>query len=82
MAVKCSNCERDAQYTQADPGANPANYCFECLPIWLRTRAEAGHFPLVAPVAEKPAVEKTTKKKTTSTAEETPAEEAPADENN
>ncbi len=73
--VKCDNCEKEALYTCADPGVNPVNYCNSCLPIWLRDRAEAGHFNMKkeeAPVKEEKPVEKTTKKKA----------EAPADENN
>ena len=66
--MKCDNCDKDAVYTCADPGANPINYCASCLPSWLQDRADAGHFPLLV---EKPA-EKSSKKKT----------EAPADENN
>lgn len=47
MAVKCDNCARPASYTTADPGVNPAHYCTSCLPNWLRSRADAGHFPLM-----------------------------------
>jgi hypothetical protein len=49
MAIKCANCEKSADYTTADPGVNPVNYCASCLPTWLRDRAAAGHFPLVEP---------------------------------
>jgi hypothetical protein len=66
--MKCDNCENEASYTTADPGVNPANYCTSCLPAWLRERAEAGHFPLMAPVEEP-------KKKA-------PAKKTPTDENN
>lgn len=66
--MKCDNCDKDAVYTCADPGANPVNYCASCLPSWLQDRADAGHFPLTS---QKPA-EKSSKKKT----------ETPADENN
>lgn len=58
MAIKCANCENNADYTTADPGVNPVNYCASCLPTWLRNRAAAGHFPLVEPTSktkEKPA---------------------------
>ena len=58
--VKCDNCEKDAAYTQADPGVNAVNYCPTCLPQWLYDRAVSGHFPLVTPVSETP---KTLKKK-------------------
>ena len=47
MAVKCDNCESNALYTCADPGVNPVNYCGLCLPRWLKSRADAGQFPLV-----------------------------------
>jgi hypothetical protein len=67
--IKCANCETDAIYTVADPGANPVNYCGYCLPHWLQDRAKANHFPLVTPVAEK-----SSKKKTDA--------EAPVDESN
>ena len=59
MSVKCDNCANNAAYTQADPGVNPVNYCQSCLPHWLHTRAQAGHFPLVSPIEEP---KKTTKK--------------------
>jgi len=49
MAIKCANCDNNADYTTADPGVNAVNYCAACLPAWLRTRASAGHFPLVEP---------------------------------
>jgi len=58
MAVKCDNCSNNATYTHADPGANPANYCVFCLPHWLHARAQAGHFPLVSPIEDKPATPK------------------------
>ena len=48
MAVKCTNCELPADYTDATPGANAVNYCASCLPSWLKTRAVLGQFPLVA----------------------------------
>jgi len=44
--IKCDNCSKDAAYTCADPGLNPINYCVDCLPVWLKGRAEAGSFPL------------------------------------
>jgi hypothetical protein len=50
--VKCANCEKPADYTNADPGVNPVNYCASCLPTWLRQRASAGHFPLVQSVEQ------------------------------
>jgi hypothetical protein len=61
--IKCANCESKADYTTADPGINPVNYCASCLPSWLRQRAAAGHFPLVEPVVEEltPPKKKTTK---------------------
>ena len=61
--VKCANCESKADYTTADPGVSSVNYCAVCLPMWLRERASAGHFPLVEPVVEehKPVKKKTAK---------------------
>jgi hypothetical protein len=50
--IKCANCENSANYTNADPGANPVNYCAECLPLWLRDRASQGDFPLVTPIVD------------------------------
>jgi hypothetical protein len=67
--IKCANCEAEAIYTLADPGANPVDYCGNCLPYWLQDRAKANHFPLVTPV-----VEKSSKKKADA--------EAPVDESN
>lgn len=63
MALTCDNCTRDAQYTTADPGVNPANYCVECLPPWLHERAQAGHFPLVSPITEATSTAAPSKKK-------------------
>lgn len=60
--VRCDICFEDADYTCADPGVNPISYCGDCLPVWLRGRAEAGEFPL--PSEEAPAATK--KKKATS----------------
>ncbi len=67
---KCDNCEKDAFYTCADPGVNPVNYCVPCLPHWLQERADAGHFPLVEVIEDKPAKKKAVK-------EEEPKEEEP-----
>ena len=58
--IKCDNCPTEAVYTCADSGMNPANYCAECLPNWLRLRAEEGHFPLAQAAQEEV---KTTRKK-------------------
>lgn len=44
--IKCVNCEKEAVYTKADPGANSIDYCATCLPSWLRDRALLGHFKL------------------------------------
>lgn len=77
--MKCDNCFNEAQYTQADPGVNPVNYCRNCLPAWLHDRAQAGHFPLVQPAVEEVAVveetveDKAAKKKKPVVVEETPA---------
>lgn len=62
MAVKCDNCDKNALYTNSDPGVNSVNYCDSCLPYWLQVRAEAGQFPLVEPVKEKPEKPKAPKK--------------------
>jgi len=64
--IKCDNCDNEANYTSADPGVNPVNYCVSCLPTWLHKRAAAGHFPLVEPFIEEP---KTIKKKTAKSSE-------------
>ena len=50
--IKCANCANKADYTTADPGVNPVNYCASCLTSWLRQRASLNHFPLVEPVVE------------------------------
>lgn len=73
--IKCVNCPEAAVYTVADPGVNPLDYCATCLPHWLRTRAESGHFPL----AEAP---KAKKKAAAPVEEESTVEEAPVDESN
>lgn len=61
--VKCDNCDKDATYTTADPGVNPAHYCPACLPVWLRTRASVGHFPLLTQEEELETSAKPKKKK-------------------
>ena len=63
--TKCANCTNKADYTTADPGVNPVDYCASCLPSWLRQRAAAGHFPLVEPTASAPIVEDTSVKTST-----------------
>ena len=73
--TKCVNCPEAAMYTLADPGVNPLDYCANCLPYWLRARAESGHFPL----AEAP---KAKKKAAAPVEEESTVEEAPVDESN
>lgn len=85
--IKCANCPKEAVYTCAEPGANPVDYCANCLPLWQRDRALLGHFPLrsLEPVAEakpkkkskaaEPVVEEVV-------AEEAPVEETPADASN
>ena len=50
--TRCDNCFENAAYTCADPGVNPVNYCENCIPMWMRERAEDGHFPLVQEVVE------------------------------
>jgi hypothetical protein len=80
--IQCDNCDFAAEYTCADFGTNPVNYCTSCLPTWLVDRAEAGHFPLMEQL---PKEEKPSKKKAEAKAEETETkaeEEAPSDESN
>ena len=63
--VQCTNCDNDAAYTNSDKGITPVNYCNDCLPAWLRDRADLGHFPLVEKIeapkaaAKKPSVDVT-----------------------
>lgn len=73
MIICDNDCSKDAVYTCADPGTNPINYCADCLPVWLQTRAAEGHFPLITPEESKPAP----KKKKAAV-----VEEAASDENN
>jgi len=73
--VKCDNCDSNAEYTCADPGVNPVNYCSNCLPAWLRDRANLGHFPLVEAIDDKPA-DKAAKKKAEPKADEVAADES------
>lgn len=47
--VRCDICFEEAAYTCADPGVNPINYCNDCIPVWIRNRADAGEFPLITP---------------------------------
>lgn len=44
--TKCDNCDKDALYTLADPGANPVFFCPTCLPNWLRDRASLGQLDI------------------------------------
>ena len=74
--MKCVNCDEQAAYAVAEPGVNPVEYCNNCLPKHLQTRARAGHFPLPKPVVEKPVAEKKSK---ASKAEAPVVEEAPVD---
>lgn len=46
----CGICGAQAEFTEADPGANPVSYCARHLPTHLQTRAAAGQLPL-APAA-------------------------------
>ena len=71
----CDNCNSQAVYTCADPGLSPINYCMNCLPIWMHSRAEAGHFPLVEAEVETPVEE-------TKPAPKTKKKAAPSNENN
>jgi len=50
--TKCDNCDKDALYTLADPGANPVFFCPTCLPNWLRDRASLGQLDI--PKKEEP----------------------------
>ena len=79
--IKCANCETEAIYRVADPGANPVDYCGSCLPYWLHDRANANHFPLVNPVVEIPI--ETPVEPPVEVPVETPTDaEAPVDESN
>ena len=40
--VLCFNCDNDAVYTVADPGANPVHYCSVCMPHHLRNQVQIG----------------------------------------
>jgi len=89
--MKCDNCSNQAAYTHADAGVNPAHYCVKCLPHWLHDRANAGHFPLMTPIAETvgdviedPIQEdnKVAKKKSSVKSTAVPTPEAPTSESN
>lgn len=51
--VKCSNCSKDAQYTQNDTGWSIAHFCASCLPSSLQDRAKSGQLPLFPPATTK-----------------------------
>lgn len=68
--MKCANCENKADYTCADPGVNPVNYCARCLPTWLRDRAARGDFPLQGATPAKKSSKKEPKEETEVTEEE------------
>ena len=81
--VRCDNCFGIAVYTCADPGVNPVNYCASCLPVWLQSRANAGHFPLVEPIVEEPKpAPKKSKKAAAPAPSEEPDESESSDEDN
>lgn len=44
----CGVCMGVAEFTEADPGANPVSYCARDLPAHLQARAAAGQLPLAA----------------------------------
>lgn len=76
--MKCANCSAGAVFTVTHPASRPVHYCNPCLPKHLRERADAGHFPLQAPlpvVTEEPATKKN-KKKASDPVEETVEEAA------
>ena len=55
--MKCSNCSADAVYADLNPGISPAYFCNNCLPAYMRPRAEAGQLTLPeAPKKKKKAV--------------------------
>lgn len=60
--MKCANCSAEAVYTATHPASKPVHYCNACLPVHLRERARAGHFPLQAPLKTEPAPKKSKKK--------------------
>ena len=82
--IQCDNCDFAAEYTCADFGTNPVNYCTSCLPTWLVDRAEAGHFPLMEqlPKEEKPSKKKAEVKAEEPAEEPKSEEEAPSEESN
>ena len=57
MADKCCNCPEDAVFRVADPGANPVEYCYACLPHHLRQRADLGHFEVLNQPGPEPVAE-------------------------
>lgn len=50
--MKCANCSAGAVFTVTNPASRPVHYCNSCIPKHLRDRANAGHFPLQAPLQE------------------------------
>lgn len=63
--MKCANCSAGAVFTVTNPASRPVHYCNSCLPKHLRDRANAGHFPLQAPLpvtVEEPTPKKGKKK--------------------
>jgi hypothetical protein len=77
MSVYCMNCDAPASYTVGGFGAEPSDYCSECLPTHYRVKAADGLYGLVEPVFN--ALDPTSKKSSKKTA---PAAEADASESN
>ena len=72
----CADCTADAVYLFDDPGAVAVPYCNDHLPLFLRKRAELGHFR----IAEPEAIVSNTKKSTKPVTEPEPVvEETPSE---
>jgi hypothetical protein len=74
------NCDSPASYTVGGLGAEPADYCNQCLPVWYREKASQGLYAVAEPVfnaldQEEPVTKKASKKAA-------PAVEADASESN
>lgn len=76
--MKCANCSAGAIFTVTNPASTPVHYCNDCIPNHLRDRANAGHFPLQAPLPSTPAEPTANPKRSKKKAEpvEEPVEEA------
>jgi hypothetical protein len=76
--MKCFNCPSDANFLVADPGVSDVYYCNNCLPTYLRERANAGQLSIpTAPTQTKKKAAKEPEPETP-VVEETP--EAPVED--